>query len=143
MAEPPVSVDTLPPTQYLVLEVLTARARLGEHLWTFPSRLTPAAEALSRTGLVWWKGGSEPHTIRVALTETGQAACLHHSYEPPDGGIARLRRALEDIAAYAERRADSTIGMDSIADTARHALKLGPTEAGPFADRNRTGDADA
>ena len=40
-----VDTDSLPPTQYLVLEVLAARARLGEACWTFPSRLKPALNA--------------------------------------------------------------------------------------------------
>ena len=30
--------DSLPPTQYLVLDVLAARYRLGENAWTFPAR---------------------------------------------------------------------------------------------------------
>jgi hypothetical protein len=37
-----VNVDNLPASQYLVLEVLAARYRLGEPFWTFPSRFRRA-----------------------------------------------------------------------------------------------------
>ena len=37
--------DALPPTQQLVLEVLGARSRLGENVWTFASRLGQALES--------------------------------------------------------------------------------------------------
>ena len=42
---PAADIDGLPPTQYLVMGVLAARARLGEPYWTFPSRLRPTMRA--------------------------------------------------------------------------------------------------
>lgn len=81
-----VDTDNLPPTQYLVLEVLAARHRLGEQLWTFPSRpaIRVAADQLASLGLIGWKGGVEPKTIRAWLTDAGRAAALMEGYESPD-----------------------------------------------------------
>lgn len=42
----------LPPTQYLVMEVLAARHRTGEPYWTFPSSLRQTLDALVRADLV-------------------------------------------------------------------------------------------
>ena len=75
--------DTLPPTQQLVLEVLAARSRLGENAWTFPSRLVPTLEALSRAGLIWWKSGVAERTCLAGLTDSGRAAVLLAGYAPP------------------------------------------------------------
>ncbi|HEY0696758.1 MAG TPA: hypothetical protein VGD43_03005, partial [Micromonospora sp.] len=57
-----VDVDGLPPTQYLILETLAARHRLGELLWTFPSgrAYRHAADQLADAGLVGWKSGVAP-----------------------------------------------------------------------------------
>lgn len=52
-----VNVDQLPPTQYLILDVLGGRWRSGETLWTSPARLRTAVEALTDLGLVGWKSG--------------------------------------------------------------------------------------
>ena len=50
---PQVDIDGLPPTEYLVMDVLAARARLGEPFWTVPSRMRPTMRALAgRSGLV-------------------------------------------------------------------------------------------
>ncbi len=76
-------VDTLPPTQYLVLDVLAARHRLGENLWPFPSTLAPALRALEQLGLVWTMSGSVENTVRAGLTEAGKDAVLSSTYIPP------------------------------------------------------------
>ncbi len=76
-------VDTLPPTQYLVLDVLAARHRLGENLWPFPSTLAPALRALEQLGLVWTMHGCVENTVRAGLTETGKDAVLSTEYIPP------------------------------------------------------------
>lgn len=78
-----VDVDTLPPTQYLVMEVLAARYRLGETCWTFPTRLNATIMALGEAGLVWDVGGNVPQTTRVMLTDAGKRAALLANYEPP------------------------------------------------------------
>jgi hypothetical protein len=79
----PVDVDSLPPIQYLILEVLAARYRLGEHSWTFPTRLRGHADKLADAGLVGWKHGNLPRTILVWLTDTGRKASMSDTYTPP------------------------------------------------------------
>lgn len=78
-----VDVDTLPPTQYLVLDVLAARHRLGEPWWTFPSRLRPAVTALEQAGLVFGMHGIVGGTIRAGLTGAGRDTVLDPDYVPP------------------------------------------------------------
>lgn len=85
--------DDLPPTQYLVMEVLAARYRTGEVLWTFPSRLKPAMEALAQLGLIGWKSGIEALSIRAWLTEAGRA----HSIKPDF--LTPVQRALDQAAS--------------------------------------------
>jgi hypothetical protein len=80
--------DSLPPTQYLVLEVLAARARLGEACWTFPTRLLPALNALQALGLIWWRHAPIPACVQAYLTDAGREAVLSPGYEPPVTGIA-------------------------------------------------------
>ena len=75
--------DELPPTQQLVLEVLAARARLGENAWTFANRVRPAIEALSRAGLLWWKSATIPSYCLAGLTDAGRAAALRVGYAAP------------------------------------------------------------
>lgn len=105
-----VDTDNLPPTQYLVLEVLAGRHRLGEQLWTFLSRpaIRAAADQLASLGLIGWKGGVESKTIRAWLTDAGRAAALMEGYESPDfkrGVAAGCAQAAADIAAKLRRGA--------------------------------------
>jgi hypothetical protein len=85
MPDTSVDMDGLPPTQYLILDVLAARWRTGEHLWTFPTMpgIVRAAHDLGRLGLVGVKSGVEPKTILVWLTDTSQSAVLSGDYVPP------------------------------------------------------------
>lgn len=76
-------VDNLPPTQYLVLEVLAARHRLGEQLWTFPASVAPAIRALEQHGLVTLMNGIAPASIRALLTDEGRKHVLLPGYVPP------------------------------------------------------------
>ncbi|MFI7073469.1 hypothetical protein [Micromonospora sediminicola] len=76
--------EDLPPTQYLILEVLAARYRLGEVLWTFPARLRPNMDQLADRGLIGWKSGVEYGTVRAWLTDAGKAASLSPTYVPPN-----------------------------------------------------------
>lgn len=75
--------ESVPPTQYLVMESLVARWRLGEAFWTFPSSLRPALRALAERGLVRHKSGFTEHTERAWLTDAGLLAWLGDDYEPP------------------------------------------------------------
>lgn len=91
-----VNVDQLPPTQYLILDDLGGRWRSGETLWTFPSRLRVAVEALAALGLVGWKSGVVERTIQVWLTDAGQEAVLDDAYLPPPGRkLARIKGLIE------------------------------------------------
>jgi len=82
----------LPPTQSLVLEVLTARARLGEDHWTFSTRHRAALEALAERGLVHWKAGIVERTCLAWLTDPGRAECLSYAYKTP--AVRLLEEAL-------------------------------------------------
>lgn len=68
----------LPPTQYLIMGVLAARHRLGEHLWTFPSNLAVPMRALEEQGLISVMHGITSGSIRARLTEAG----IKHSLKP-------------------------------------------------------------
>jgi hypothetical protein len=108
------------------MEVLAARERTGETLWTFPSSLRHTLDALVRAGLIDVLNSPAPGSLRARLTEAGRKQCLKPDYVPPNGGIDRLREALRIIAEFAEQRADLVIGMESIANTARAALTPTP-----------------
>ncbi|GIE46382.1 MarR family transcriptional regulator [Actinoplanes lobatus] len=73
----------LPPTQYLVMEVLAARYRLGEQAWTFPSTLRPVMQALAEKQLIGWKSGTAPASILAWLTDAGRKHSLMPGYVPP------------------------------------------------------------
>jgi DNA-binding MarR family transcriptional regulator len=79
-------LDALPPLQHLVLEVLAARHRLGESLWTFTAHASTvrAIHALEAAGLIEAMGGIVPRTVRASLTDKGRAAALSATYHRPD-----------------------------------------------------------
>lgn len=104
--EPVVDTDDLPPTQSLITEVLAARHRTGEQMWTFPSRLRAHMTALGEAGLIGWKSGIEPNTILAWLTDAGRAAALKDGYVTPnDAAPARLEAVWELYAECHEGRA--------------------------------------
>lgn len=78
----PVDSDSLPPTQYLILEVLAARYRTGESYWTLPSRFTNQLRILAEAGLVGFEGAGEK-TLRAWLTDDGKAAAMSDGYQAP------------------------------------------------------------
>lgn len=80
--------DRLPPTQYLMMEVLAARYRLGERAWTFPNSCRRAAQALTDASFVWWKSAVTEGHIQVFLTAVGIAAWeLDRPRTAPPGGV--------------------------------------------------------
>lgn len=96
-----VDVDGLPPTQYLIVEVLAARWRTGEATWPFPTRLRPQLCELSNAGLITWEYAREPGMVRARFTDAGRAAALTATYEAP--GWKTQREALaRDLDAQAQ-----------------------------------------
>lgn len=79
----PEEADKLPPTQYLMMEVLAGRFRTGEKHWTFPAKLSRVARALEKRGLVWWKFGVVRKTIWVGMTREGVETFIDPRYHPP------------------------------------------------------------
>lgn len=75
--------DHLPSTQQLILEVLAARRRLGENLWTFGTKQAQALAALSAAGLVRVWSGTIEKTCRASLTDVGLSMMLDDDYIPP------------------------------------------------------------
>lgn len=94
MADDDVSLgyEDFSPMQGLVLEVLAARARLGEQCWTFSARHRPALEALAERGLVNWKTGTVERTCLAWLAGPGRAECLSYAYKTP--AVRLLEEAL-------------------------------------------------
>lgn len=82
----------LTPTENLVLDVLIARYRMGEHLWTFSSTVSRAVDSLENKGLVQSLNGVTEHTVRAMLTNAAIAEYLSYDYVPP---IARDDKKLE------------------------------------------------
>jgi hypothetical protein len=73
----------LPPTQYLLMEVLAARHRLGEHVWTFPNACRPAARRLEAAGLIRWKDSPAPGCFTAWMTDHGCRQWLMTGYVTP------------------------------------------------------------
>lgn len=73
----------LTPTQYLALEVLGARHRLGVTVWPFPLSTRSALDVLARLGLVEQMPGQAQGTCRARLTDKGVTAVTDRSYKPP------------------------------------------------------------
>jgi hypothetical protein len=80
-----VDVDKLPATQELVLEVLAARHRLGEQVWTMSRKqgVTKALTELQKLGLVNFDSGVVEDTWLASLTTKGREAVLSPRYRPP------------------------------------------------------------
>lgn len=76
-------LNALTPTEYLMMEVMTARYRLGEWYWSFPSSLRPAARRLEARNLASWKGGILEKTILVSISDLGKDVFLSDTYVPP------------------------------------------------------------
>lgn len=92
--------EDLPPTQSLVMEVLTARARMGEFYWTLSTRHQPALRGLERLGLVGWKSGVVERTCLAWLTEPGRVTALSYAYRTP--AVKLLEEALH-LRQHGER----------------------------------------
>ena len=68
-------LDGLTPTEYLILDVMVARYRLGDNSWTFPTRFRPAMKFLAARGYLRFKSGVVMHTLHAWLTDEGARFC--------------------------------------------------------------------
>ncbi len=71
------------PTEDLLLELLAARHRCGEQVWTLDSRHRRTAERLEARDLVVLMHGLTEHTFRAALSGEGRAVYMIADYVPP------------------------------------------------------------
>jgi hypothetical protein len=109
--------NDLPPTQSLVIEVLTARARLGENHWTFSTRHRPALEALEDRGLVMWKSGIVERTCLAWLTDPGRAEVLSYAYRTPAVRLLEEALFLRQNGEYAPGGRENWHDWDREAET--------------------------
>lgn len=74
----------LTPSEDLMMEVLAARYRLGEQIWTFLNYTKPTARKLEARGLVSIYSGQVEYTYRVGLSAEGiKAWHLDRPYVSP------------------------------------------------------------
>lgn len=66
------------------MEVLTARYRLGERIWTFRSRHARTLKELEALGLVVLTHAVVENTMRAMLTKEGERLFLYDGYVPPE-----------------------------------------------------------
>jgi hypothetical protein len=71
------------PTEELILEVLTARVRLGNNVWTMSNRNKQAFEKLVAKDLIEYKSASVEGHVLVWLTETGEKLLFKNKYNSP------------------------------------------------------------
>lgn len=121
-------VDALPPTQYLIMEVLAARERAGEQSWPFPARLRPALRALQAAALVQPHEPTGSGMVRVRLTDIGRAAVMSQSYSAPVPTLAQAVQQLpgtnEEILAWLRRHGMSlTPGAGVVLAAVREDLR--------------------
>lgn len=118
---PLTDADQLPPVQYLILELLAARIRTGEQVWSFPDRLRPQLRKLAEAGLIGWQSSPAPGACHAWFLDPGRTLMLLDDFQTP---VTRLEKALEELhgrlaearaelARYAERldRADQLVAQ--------------------------------
>ena len=119
-AAQPVDIDSLPPTQWLLLETLTARLRLGEPFWTFPDRLKPVARQLEHAGWLSLRSGPAQGAFQAWPTDRLRADIAASPYRPPtiaDGAVGeQIRHAVAAhlIRCYGTLAADALSPLPAI-----------------------------
>jgi len=77
---------TLTPTQDLIMEVLSARDRLGAQIWTFHKRHLRPLKDLASWGLVECvESDIVPDRIRCSITDAGRHLYQVSPYGPQEG----------------------------------------------------------
>lgn len=100
------------------MDVLAARHRLGETMWTFSTKLTPTAKRLASRGLVWWKSGIVEKTIQVFLTDQGKKEWLRPTFDTEVSKAEGITlsmspeeaSAVEDALSYYTTAAENNFG---------------------------------
>jgi len=77
------SKDKLTPKQDLICDLLAARYRLGENIWTFDDKLKKSLQDLQAKGYITLMSGNVENTVRAYLTEKGKEYSLSSTYEAP------------------------------------------------------------
>lgn len=70
-----INPDSIPPTQYLIMEVLAARYRLGDYAVVLPATVGGSITKLAARGYVDYESGIIDHTLLVWLTDEGLKEC--------------------------------------------------------------------
>lgn len=92
----------LSPTETLILELLIARFRLGELVWTLDSTVKKQVESLAVKGYVGQLNGIVPLTVRARLTDEAIAMFLTYDYVPPiAAGNPELTEVFKAVTADA------------------------------------------
>lgn len=79
--DPRPTLPRMTPTQNLIVEVLAARYRAGDSLFTFDTGTLKAAEDLATKGVINVLHGVTPKTYRASLTSDGRFAALEPGYQ--------------------------------------------------------------
>jgi hypothetical protein len=78
------SAADVSPSEDLMMEVLAARYRLGEQVWTFANSTKPTARKLENRGWITVYSGQVERTYRAGLSIEGiKAWQLDRPYTPP------------------------------------------------------------
>lgn len=93
-------MSTLTVKETLAIEVLIARHRLGESLWTFDIGAEPTLDKLAKRGLVDVMGGVTEHTVRAMLSDKGRKKYMSKPYDSP--ALHRDRVLLDSIVRSAK-----------------------------------------
>ena len=84
MTRPPIkAVEDMTVAEEMICEVIAARERCGETMWTFPSRARKQLRRLEAAGVVGWKPGVVERTCLAWFTDMGRATFLNGDYIPP------------------------------------------------------------
>lgn len=77
------------PTEELILEILTARYRLGEKSWTFKNNVNKSLTKLETKQLVDWKTAGDGKSSLVFFTPLGKALMLSTKYYNPNNPVLK------------------------------------------------------
>lgn len=105
----------LTPTEYLILETLTARVRLGENVWTYPSAVNKQLDSLEKKGLINWKSAPIENHSLAWFTPLGKATLLSKKYYGKNlKNFKEHQKNLKKQAKQAKQNYYASINLDDI-----------------------------